>query len=121
MADYGHELAFGTFVTPRNEHPDKVVDLARLTKKAGLDLVTFQDHPYQSTFLAPLALASPLQRRWHTHPTRPPTIRLLVKFARTSAPWRQRAMNDPKAKLLAPSSQELISVPHRATNGIRAS
>jgi alkanesulfonate monooxygenase SsuD/methylene tetrahydromethanopterin reductase-like flavin-dependent oxidoreductase (luciferase family) len=51
MADYGHELAFGTFITPLNQRPDDVVALARLTERAGLDLVTFQDHPYQRAFL----------------------------------------------------------------------
>jgi alkanesulfonate monooxygenase SsuD/methylene tetrahydromethanopterin reductase-like flavin-dependent oxidoreductase (luciferase family) len=51
MADYGHELAFGTFITPLNQRPQEVVALARLTERAGLDLVTFQDHPYQPRFL----------------------------------------------------------------------
>ncbi|ETK37635.1 LLM class flavin-dependent oxidoreductase [Microbispora sp. ATCC PTA-5024] len=51
MADYGHEPAFGTFITPRNDRPEDVVALARLSERAGLDLVTFQDHPYQAAFL----------------------------------------------------------------------
>src|ERR687894_536006 len=51
MADYGHELEFGTFITPLNERPEEVVALAQLTEHAGLDLVTFQDHPYQPRFL----------------------------------------------------------------------
>jgi alkanesulfonate monooxygenase SsuD/methylene tetrahydromethanopterin reductase-like flavin-dependent oxidoreductase (luciferase family) len=51
MADYGHELAFGTFTTPLNERPEDVVALAKLAERAGLDLVTFQDHPYQPRFL----------------------------------------------------------------------
>jgi alkanesulfonate monooxygenase SsuD/methylene tetrahydromethanopterin reductase-like flavin-dependent oxidoreductase (luciferase family) len=51
VADYGHELAFGTFITPLNQRPEDVVALARLTERAGLDLVTFQDHPYQPAFL----------------------------------------------------------------------
>jgi alkanesulfonate monooxygenase SsuD/methylene tetrahydromethanopterin reductase-like flavin-dependent oxidoreductase (luciferase family) len=51
MADYGHELAFGTFTTPLNERPEDVVALAQLAERAGLDLVTFQDHPYQPRFL----------------------------------------------------------------------
>jgi alkanesulfonate monooxygenase SsuD/methylene tetrahydromethanopterin reductase-like flavin-dependent oxidoreductase (luciferase family) len=49
--DYGHELRFGTFVTPQNERPHDVVALALLTERTGLDLVTFQDHPYQPAFL----------------------------------------------------------------------
>src|SRR5215212_139211 len=51
MPDYGHDLAFGTFITPQNQRPDDVVALAQLTEQAGLDLATFQDHPYQSAFL----------------------------------------------------------------------
>jgi len=51
MPDYGHELNFGTFITPNNQRPDDVVALAQLTEQAGLDLATFQDHPYQPAFL----------------------------------------------------------------------
>jgi alkanesulfonate monooxygenase SsuD/methylene tetrahydromethanopterin reductase-like flavin-dependent oxidoreductase (luciferase family) len=51
MADYGHDLIFGTFLTPRNAEPQAPVALARLSERAGLDLVTFQDHPYQPAFL----------------------------------------------------------------------
>ena len=40
MADYGHELVFGTFLTPRNGEPQAPVALARLSERAGLDLVT---------------------------------------------------------------------------------
>jgi FAD/FMN-containing dehydrogenase len=49
--DYGHELAFGTFITPQNQRPQDVVALAQVTERAGLDLATFQDHPYQPAFL----------------------------------------------------------------------
>lgn len=51
MPDYGHEIAFGTFLTPANADPRVPVELAVLTEEAGLDLVTFQDHPYQPRFL----------------------------------------------------------------------
>lgn len=51
MADYGHDLAFGTFLTPSAANPQDVVALAQLTERAGLDLATFQDHPYQNAFL----------------------------------------------------------------------
>jgi alkanesulfonate monooxygenase SsuD/methylene tetrahydromethanopterin reductase-like flavin-dependent oxidoreductase (luciferase family) len=51
MPDYGHALAFGAFIAPLNERPEEVVALAKLTERAGLDLVTFQDHPYQPRFL----------------------------------------------------------------------
>lgn len=51
MPDYGHDLLFGTFLTPTAEQPRRVVELARLSEAAGLDLVTLQDHPYQPRFL----------------------------------------------------------------------
>ena len=50
MADYGHDLKFGTFLTPQNAEPQAPVALAQLSERAGLDLVTFQDHPYQPAF-----------------------------------------------------------------------
>jgi alkanesulfonate monooxygenase SsuD/methylene tetrahydromethanopterin reductase-like flavin-dependent oxidoreductase (luciferase family) len=46
MPDYGHELAFGTFIVPQNQRPHDVVALAQLTEQAGLEFATFQDHPY---------------------------------------------------------------------------
>jgi alkanesulfonate monooxygenase SsuD/methylene tetrahydromethanopterin reductase-like flavin-dependent oxidoreductase (luciferase family) len=58
VADYGHELAFGTFLTPQNQRPEDVVTLARLTEQVGLDLATFQDHPYQPRFLDTWTLLS---------------------------------------------------------------
>ncbi|HEY2791742.1 MAG TPA: LLM class flavin-dependent oxidoreductase [Micromonosporaceae bacterium] len=51
MPDYGHELLFGTFLTPSADDPQRVVELARATEAAGLDLVSVQDHPYQTAFL----------------------------------------------------------------------
>jgi alkanesulfonate monooxygenase SsuD/methylene tetrahydromethanopterin reductase-like flavin-dependent oxidoreductase (luciferase family) len=50
MPDYGHDLLFGTFTTPVADPPQHAVDLAIVADRAGLDLVTFQDHPYQPTF-----------------------------------------------------------------------
>ncbi|MQS05878.1 LLM class flavin-dependent oxidoreductase [Streptomyces alkaliphilus] len=58
MTDYGHDLRFGSFLTPRNDAPDAVVELARLSEDVGLDLVTFQDHPYQPGFLDTWTLLS---------------------------------------------------------------
>ncbi|HVL23491.1 MAG TPA: LLM class flavin-dependent oxidoreductase, partial [Thermomicrobiales bacterium] len=51
MPDYGHPLQFGTFITPQAQRPEVAVALAQLTEQAGLDLATFQDHPYQARFL----------------------------------------------------------------------
>lgn len=50
MTDYGHELRFGSFVTPTAHPPQRPVELALASERAGLDLVSFQDHPYQSAF-----------------------------------------------------------------------
>src|SRR5712672_2690466 len=50
MTDYGHDLVFGTFLSPQTADPHAPVELARLSEQAGLDLVTFQDHPYQPAF-----------------------------------------------------------------------
>lgn len=36
MPDYGHELAFGTFLTPQHQRPAEV---GALTERAGFDLV----------------------------------------------------------------------------------
>jgi alkanesulfonate monooxygenase SsuD/methylene tetrahydromethanopterin reductase-like flavin-dependent oxidoreductase (luciferase family) len=58
MADYGHDLVFGTFLTPQNGDPQAPVVLAQLSERAGLDLVTFQDHPYQPAFLDTWTLLS---------------------------------------------------------------
>jgi alkanesulfonate monooxygenase SsuD/methylene tetrahydromethanopterin reductase-like flavin-dependent oxidoreductase (luciferase family) len=49
--DYGHDLLFGTFITPAAQRPRHAVELAVVADRAGLDLVTFQDHPYQPGFL----------------------------------------------------------------------
>lgn len=50
MPDHGHELLLGSFVTPTVEDPHAPVRLAVASEAAGLDLVTFQDHPYQAGF-----------------------------------------------------------------------
>ena len=51
MPDYGHDLLFGTFITPLAQPANHAVDLAVIAERAGLDLATFQDHPYQPAFL----------------------------------------------------------------------
>jgi alkanesulfonate monooxygenase SsuD/methylene tetrahydromethanopterin reductase-like flavin-dependent oxidoreductase (luciferase family) len=50
MPDYGHDLLFGTFITPMAQPVSHAVDLAVVADRAGLDLATFQDHPYQAAF-----------------------------------------------------------------------
>jgi hypothetical protein len=56
--DYGHELVFGTFLTPTVEQAERVVALAQLTEQVGLDLVTLQDHPYQPRLMDAWTLLS---------------------------------------------------------------
>jgi alkanesulfonate monooxygenase SsuD/methylene tetrahydromethanopterin reductase-like flavin-dependent oxidoreductase (luciferase family) len=56
--DYGHQLEFGTFITPANASPEAPVALAQLSEELGYDLVTFQDHPYQPGFLDTWTLLS---------------------------------------------------------------
>ncbi|MEV0156949.1 LLM class flavin-dependent oxidoreductase [Micromonospora sp. NPDC050686] len=58
MTDYGHELIFGSFLTPDARRPEQVVALAKLCEQVGLDLATFQDHPYQPNFLDTWTLMS---------------------------------------------------------------
>jgi alkanesulfonate monooxygenase SsuD/methylene tetrahydromethanopterin reductase-like flavin-dependent oxidoreductase (luciferase family) len=58
MMDYGHELVFGTFLTPDVENAERVIALAQLTEQVGLDLVTVQDHPYQPRLLDAWTLLS---------------------------------------------------------------
>ncbi len=58
VADYGHELIFGSFLTPANANPEFVVGLAQLSEAVGLDLVSFQDHPYQPRYLDTWTLLS---------------------------------------------------------------
>jgi hypothetical protein len=58
VPDYGHELEFGLFVTPSAGDADAVVALATLADRSGLDLVSFQDHPYQPRFLDTWTLLS---------------------------------------------------------------
>ncbi|GAA1954199.1 LLM class flavin-dependent oxidoreductase [Microbacterium deminutum] len=56
--DYGHRLEFGAFITPFAADAGSTVELARVAESAGLDLVTFQDHPYQPRFLDTWTLMS---------------------------------------------------------------
>jgi hypothetical protein len=51
MPDYGHELAFGKSMAAHSRRPEEAVALARLAEQVGLDLATFQDHPYQPRLL----------------------------------------------------------------------
>jgi alkanesulfonate monooxygenase SsuD/methylene tetrahydromethanopterin reductase-like flavin-dependent oxidoreductase (luciferase family) len=83
MADYGHPLLFGSFLSPAADDPERTVGLAVLSEQVGLDLVTFQDHPYQPRFLDTWTLLSYVAARTRTValapnvanlPLRPPAL-----------------------------------------------
>jgi hypothetical protein len=58
MPDYGHDLLFGAFLAPEAGRAEQVVALAGTVEELGLDLVAFQDHPYQAGFLDTWTLLS---------------------------------------------------------------
>lgn len=81
--DYGHALEFGAFITPVAGTPEAPVLLAQVAEASGLDLVTFQDHPYQPAFLDTWTLMSFVAARTETIriapnvlnvPLRPPAV-----------------------------------------------
>lgn len=83
MTDYGHPVKFGVFPTPVNDPPQRPVELAVTAERAGLDLVTFQDHPYQPRFHDTWTLLSYVAARTsrvaisanvHCLPLRPPAV-----------------------------------------------
>jgi alkanesulfonate monooxygenase SsuD/methylene tetrahydromethanopterin reductase-like flavin-dependent oxidoreductase (luciferase family) len=83
MPDYGHEIRLGSFITPTAARADDVVALAVRADEIGLDLVTFQDHPYQPKFLDTWTLLSFVAARTerirlsanvHNLPLRPPSV-----------------------------------------------
>ncbi|WP_372733354.1 LLM class flavin-dependent oxidoreductase [Nocardioides sp.] len=83
MTDYRHDLQFGSFLTPDRRDPAQTVARAVLSEQLGLDLVTFQDHPYQPGFLDTWTLMSYVAARTSTVrlspnvanvPLRPPAV-----------------------------------------------
>ncbi len=79
MPDYGHDLQFGTFLTPSAADADRVVELAALTEVAGLDLVTVQDHPYQARFLDVWALLATVLARTSSVRVAPNVVNLPLR------------------------------------------
>ncbi|HEX6444708.1 MAG TPA: LLM class flavin-dependent oxidoreductase [Streptosporangiales bacterium] len=79
MTDYGHDLQFGAFVTPSARQPRQVVELAVLSERAGLDLVTFQDHPYQPAFVDTWTLLSYVAARTTTVRLAPNVLNLPLR------------------------------------------
>lgn len=83
MIDYGHELQFGIFSLPSADRAEGAIRAAKLADVSGLDLVSFQDHPYQPSFLDTWTLISYLAAETETVklapnvanlPLRPPAV-----------------------------------------------
>lgn len=83
MPDYGHELSFGTFITPNVSPNDGALRLAQRAEELGFDLVTFQDHPYQPAFFDTWTLMTwvaahtsrvTISANVHNLPLRPPAV-----------------------------------------------
>ena len=89
MTDYLHELQFGVFIPPLAEQAEAVVELAELAEASGLDLVTFQDHPYQPRFLDTWTLLSVVAAKTSTVRLAPNVanlpLRLPAVLARSAA------------------------------------
>ncbi|EXG81282.1 LLM class flavin-dependent oxidoreductase [Cryptosporangium arvum] len=79
MTDYGHDLVFGTFLTPSAEDPGRVVALAQLTEQLGFDFATVQDHPYQARFLDTWTLLSVIAARTTTLRVAPNVVNLPLR------------------------------------------
>jgi alkanesulfonate monooxygenase SsuD/methylene tetrahydromethanopterin reductase-like flavin-dependent oxidoreductase (luciferase family) len=89
MTDYGHELKFGTMLSPATEWAREVMALAELTEQVGLDIVSLSDHPYWTSRLDTMTLLATIAARTSrvsvlcncaNLPVRPP-----VTLARTAA------------------------------------
>ncbi|MEU8060688.1 LLM class flavin-dependent oxidoreductase [Microbispora bryophytorum] len=63
MADFGHELWFGAFLTPDAAGHHRIVRQAVLADEIGLDIIGIQDHPYLPAFLDTWTLLSTLAGR----------------------------------------------------------
>lgn len=77
--DYGHDIQFGTFLTPAADRPEQAVALAQLTEQAGLDLVTLQDHPYQPAHLDMWTLLSWIAAQTETVHVAPNVLNLPLR------------------------------------------
>lgn len=58
MSDLGHELWFGAFLPPDARQPAAVLALCDHVDELGLEVLSFQDHPYQPGFLDTWTLLS---------------------------------------------------------------
>lgn len=83
MSDHVHDLLFGTVLPSTAEQAGQIVELAQVAERAGLDLVTLQDHPYQPAFLDTWTLLSVIAAR---------TSRVLLAPNVANLPLRPPAM-----------------------------
>jgi alkanesulfonate monooxygenase SsuD/methylene tetrahydromethanopterin reductase-like flavin-dependent oxidoreductase (luciferase family)/hemerythrin-like domain-containing protein len=74
-----HELLFGSFITPSAASPEVAVALAQLSERVGLDLVTFQDHPYLPQFVDTWTLLSYVAARTEVIRLAPNVINLPLR------------------------------------------
>jgi alkanesulfonate monooxygenase SsuD/methylene tetrahydromethanopterin reductase-like flavin-dependent oxidoreductase (luciferase family) len=79
VTDYGQPLRFGSFLTPTSGDPERVVALAQHSERLGLDLVTFQDHPYQPALLDAWTLLSYVAGRTETIGLAPNVLNLPLR------------------------------------------
>lgn len=63
MTDYGHDLMFGAFLTPRADSIERLIQATSEAERVGLDLIAIQDHPYHPGFLDTLTLIGQLAAR----------------------------------------------------------
>jgi alkanesulfonate monooxygenase SsuD/methylene tetrahydromethanopterin reductase-like flavin-dependent oxidoreductase (luciferase family) len=63
VTDYGHDLQFGLFLSPDATATAQTLELAQLADVSGLDVVTVQDHPYQSRHVDAWTLLSVIAAR----------------------------------------------------------
>jgi hypothetical protein len=70
VSDYGHELLFGSSLTPGSARPGDAVALAQLCEQIGLNLASFQDHPYQPAYSTPRRWSASSRAYRHDPPVR---------------------------------------------------
>ena len=58
MTDYKHDLVFGAALPPSAREHEEVLAVAELADELGLEVIGFQDHPYQPGFLDAWTLLS---------------------------------------------------------------
>ena len=79
MTDLRLSLQFGIFITPLADQADAVLELAETADVLGLDLVSFQDHPYQARFLDTWTLLSVVAARTRNVQIAPNVINLPLR------------------------------------------